>query len=494
MRPFTSISLVILLSGCTVGPDFVRPPVQPPVVKTLDSLSEAAHGNVVRISEQWWTSFGDSALTELIERSFEGNLGFRGALTRLDRSRAELRLAKAVGLPTVGGAVSYQRERASPNGILGLIGSAPGSSAASGSDPFGVVSLPGSSGSPPFDLFQAGVDASWEIDLWGKARRTREAARADAEATLRDIEALRISLGAEVARGYFRVRGAEAHLALLESSKAALGNSGRIAERRNQTGAASLIDVSVYRAELAKLDADIAEGEHNVAVARNALALLVGADPHGLDALLDSHKGEMPAALTLVPASLSSDLARQRPDIAAAEARLHAATARIGIAKADFYPSVGLFGSGGLQSLTLSDLPEWASHQFIVGPSIHLPIFQGGRLKGQLELTRTGEKAAAISFRETVLKAWHEVDDALSAVKSAKLRVASAQESVTQSQLAERLASRRYREGATGYLDVLIAERSRLANEAQLRVAQVDAGNAAVGLYKALGGGWTRQP
>jgi NodT family efflux transporter outer membrane factor (OMF) lipoprotein len=483
---------LLILSGCTLGPDFRH--IEPkPALPAIDaSVAGGSRTTDQSVPVAWWESFGDPVLSQLEERAVAGNLDFRITAARVARGRAALHVAGASMLPSVGAGASYMRERASANGILGLAGAAaPAPNAANGADPFGSTSLPGKVGSSDFNLFQAGFDASWEVDLWGKARRTREAARADAAGAVYEREAARVSLTAEVARAYVGLRGAEARLAVLRTNRETVAHGLGIARSREKQGAASRYDAATADAQLAAIDAEIPAIERQADAARNALAFLVGEAPHALDALLGKPGTAIPALPQDLPVGLSTDLARRRPDIAAAEAALHAATARIGAAKADFYPSLDLTGSLGTQSLSMANLPEWGSRQFILGPVLRLPMFEGGRIKGRLELTRADEQEAAIRYQETVLRAWHEVDDALTALRTEQQRMMASVRAVEASRIAVNVAERRYREGASGYLVVLIAERSLLSSEADLVGARAASATAMVALYKALGGGWT---
>jgi len=479
-----------MLAACTVGPDFSRPTVTPPPAATSTSINTDLAATRP-IAADWWKAFGDPVLDAIEQQVLAGNLDIQEAATRVQRSRAALRIAGADLGPRAGAAASYMRERASSKGILGLTGAeAPASDAAGGSNPFGATTLPGSNGSPAYDLFQVGVDASWEIDLWGKNRRNREAARADAQASFYDQQALQVSLSAEVARVYATLRGAEARLEGLKRNRGTVARGLEIARQRQQQGAASQYDAATAAAQLSAIEASIPGTVREAAAARNALALLCGQEPHALDTVLASTAAELVTVPDDLAGGLSSNLARARPDILAAEAALHAATARIGVAKADFYPSLTLAGSFGTQALGLSDLAGWSARQFIVGPSLHLPIFENGRLKGQLQLVEADQQAAAIRYRATVLRAWHEIDDALETMRAERARYAAAQQGVEQSRIAVHVAERRYRSGATGYNDVLIAERAELEREVELADARAAHAVAVTSLYKALGGGW----
>lgn len=483
--------LMLTVTGCTVGPNFTPPAAVAPPAATV-SAAGAMLADKGEMSEFWWRTFGDPVLDAIEQRALTGNLDLAEATARIGRARAQVRIAGATGLPHAGAAASYQRERASPDGILALTGAgAPSPNAAGGADPFGTATLSPSSQSDDYDLFQAGFDASWELDLWGKARRLREAAHADAQGAVLDRDTARISLSAEVARTYMRLRGAEARLAVLLDNRKAVAAGRHIAERRFNSGAATRFDAATAGTQLAAIDAQLPLAEREAAEARNALAYLAGAEPHALDALLASAPVPTDIPASKLPASLPSDLARQRPDIQAAEATLHAATARISVARADFYPSISLSGSLGLQSVSLDNFPLWNARQFVLGPILSLPIFQGGRLTGRLDLAKADQQVAALRYRATVLKAWHEIDDALEALHTADARLDATRAGVDESRIAAHVSERRYGAGATGYVDVLVAERARLDREAEWIDARTERAVALTALYKALGGGWT---
>ncbi|CAN5332386.1 efflux transporter outer membrane subunit [soil metagenome] len=495
-KPFRVRSILTLalpalfLSACAVGPDFQKPAAVSAPSTTLAALNAPGLA-ATPVPTDWWEGFADPVLNRIEGLAVAGNMDLQTAAVRVAQGRAALRIAGAAGVPEAGAGASYMRERASPNGILGLTGaSAPTLSSAGGGDPFGSTTLDGSNGSSDYDLFQVGFDASWELDLWGKARRGREAARADAQSAVLDREAARVSLTAEVARTYLRLRGAQARLAVLRANRETVARGQAIADNRQAKGAASLYDAATAGTQLATIDADIPLVEHEADAAANALAFLTGAEPHALDGLLNDPASSIPRMRGPIALGLAAELVRRRPDIAAAEADLHAATARIGVAKADFYPSLSLAGSVGTQALDISRIPEWSSRQFVVGPVLSLPLFQGGRLTGRLQLVKADQQAAAIRYRQTVLRAWHEVDDALTLVNTQEARAVAAERAVSQSRIALHVAERRYRAGATGYLDVLIAERAQLASEAERTTALTDSAVAVVTLYKSVGGGW----
>jgi len=266
-----------------------------------------------------------------------------------------------------------------------------------------------------------------------------------------------------------------------------------VAQRRHQQGVATQFDTSISAAQVATFEAAIPALEQRSAALTNALALLLAQPPHALDQQLDARlagQDAVPALPAQVPVGLPSQLAHRRPDILRAEAQLHAATASIGVAKAQFYPSVSLTGSFGLQAFRTADVGDWGSRQFAFGPVLHLPIFEGGRLKGNLALTEARQQEAAIVYQRTVLGAWHEVDNALTAYRTTQQRAERLDVAVTSNRQALGSAERRYGQGAADYLNVLVTQQRLLDSENAASRGRTDMALAMVALYKALGGGW----
>ncbi len=494
LRTLTVLALTSpLLAGCMVGPNFERPAVAAPAaydrVTGVGAPSRPAQTPVVT---DWWTLFGDPTLTSLEGRLADANLDVKVATARLLQSRAQRRVSGAREYPSFGAAGSYYRERASPNGILSLMGTGAAATqqqSAAGAAPFGVSSLSGSDGSPPYDLWQAGVDTFWELDLWGGVHRGVEAANAVLEETLEDRRAVLLSAQAELARDYIDLRASQTLLSITQHNLDVARDSVRLTRLRFEQGVVTNLDVADAQAQVATIEARLPPLEARRDLLINALGLLLAEQPGALADEL-SLTGAIPRLPAEVPVGLPSELARRRPDIRRAEAELHRTTAAIGIAKADFYPSISLSGSLGTQALALSNLGSWASHQFVLGPSISLPFFQGGRLKGMLALRKAEQQEAAILFQQTVLKAWHEIDDALSAYDAQQRRCDRLAEAVRHDRVALELAQRRYREGAIDFLNVLSVQRALLDAESDLAASNGQGANDLVILFKALGGGW----
>jgi len=489
-RTVVGVFTLMGLGACSVGPDF-KAPVDPVPQNVLHTADASVHSQLTAgpFDAAWWHLFNDVTLSSLEDRAARQNLDLRAAQTRIGQSRAELRMAGADAFPSVGADASVLRERASPNGILKLTGTSSqvSATAANGGDTFGTSSV--TTSSPPYSLWQYGFDASWELDLWGRVRRTRESARASAQAAVFDTEAVRVSIAAEVARTYLQLRGVQSTLAIARKNQDIARHSLKLAQHRQQQGVATRFDPASAGAQLATVSATIPVLERQRASLMNALAMLLGEMPHALDSELMADTG-VPAPPDALPVGLPSDLARRRPDILRAEAQLHAATAAIGAAKANFYPSISLAGSFGIQALAYSNTGDWRSRQFAVGPVLHLPVFQGGRLVGAYDLTKSKAQEAAIQYRRTVLSAWNEVDDAVTEYRTEQQRHAQLAQAVADNKIAFDTAQQRYTQGASTFLTALIAQRDLLDSERDLTQSQTNVSVAMIKLYKSLGGGW----
>ena len=460
---------VVALAGCTVGPNFVKP--KSGLDAAMLSPRQDRPGTVpisnAAVPAQWWSLFHDPVLSGLEQRAQADNLGLQMAFERIEASRAVLGIASSQLLPSVAAGASYARSALSKNGKFAALG-AP---------------------TRPTNFWQLGFDFSWEIDLWGRARRAREGAAAALEATEYDREAVRVALTAEVASTYLKLRGTQAQLDIAQQNLDIARHVLELVQSRVRNGVATDFETASARAQLAQVQASIPEIVQRRNRLMNALALLLSEKPRALDAKLITAM-PLPSLPTRVPVGVSSELARRRPDIQRAAARLHAATAAIGVATADFYPRIGLKAQVGVEAFKSEDLLDWDSHFFSVGPSVYLPIFQGGRLKRRLELTQARQKEAALAYRQTVLQAWHEVDNALDACSAQQSRHQELLVAYQQDAQALRTAQRGYQQGVADYLRVLTAQRGLLASQTTLNASATNTALAVVELYKSLGGGW----
>jgi NodT family efflux transporter outer membrane factor (OMF) lipoprotein len=488
-----TILACLVMAGCTVGPNYKRPQTSAPEVFNRTQSAQAASKPVEgQFDSDWWTQFDDPVLNALEKQLADANLDVAAASARLLQSRAQRRVAGAAADPTLDAAASYNRERGSENGILSLLGVTPTQAqpqSASGSAPLGVAAMPGSKGSPAYNLYQFGFDASWELDLWGRVRRSVEAATALSDASYEDRNAVLLTARAELARDYIDLRNTQALLQIASQNLEIAQDALKLTQVRARDGVTTDLDVSNASAQVENIESLIPTLESHCETTINAIGVLLAEEPGALRQSLDA-RGSVPELPVRVPIGFPSELVQRRPDIRKADAQLHAATASIGMAKADFYPRISLNGSAGFQSLQLSNLASWASGQFVVGPSITLPIFEGGRLKGTLQLREAQQQEAAIAYRQTVLQAWREVDDALVVYDGEQRRRDRLTAAVSMNERALSIAQQRYKAGALDYLDVLNVQRQLLEAQSNLEQSKAAAATNLITLCKALGGGW----
>ena len=494
-------ALLLLLSGCTVGPNFERPsPWSPaswfrssgpaPDQGTQDRAAQHSLPVAEPVDPEWWAVLGDPVLTGLMQRVASSNLDVRAASIRLAEARAQRGVAAAAASPQVNGNLSYTRERPSTNGVISLIGAGQGSPATSSNGLGGTGGgIPSRTALGAFDLFQGGFDAAWELDLWGRVRRSVESADAQVEAGTEARRNTLVTSLAELARDYVQLRGLQETGRITHRNLAIAQENAHLTDERARGGLATDLDVANARAQAESTAANLPLLEQQQAQTGNAIALLLGMPPGALAADLSPPR-PVPPVPPRVPTGLPSELARRRPDIRQAEAQLHAATADIGQAEADFYPHITLSGSIALQAVQFRDLGSWNSRTFGLGPSVSIPIFEGGRLRRTLELRKAQQQQAALNYQRTVLQAFHEVDNALLAYRAEQDRRDRLAAAVAQGRRALGLAQARYRQGVSDYLEVLTAQRTVLAAEQQLADSTTTVSINLVALYKALGGGW----
>jgi NodT family efflux transporter outer membrane factor (OMF) lipoprotein len=489
LRVVVAAGTVLLLGGCTVGPNFQAPSWASPKswfsgprekVPAEPSVPVAAP-----VDPNWWTLFHDPELTALERRVAAENLDVRTATAQLAESRAQLGVARAAQFPTFNANGSYTRQKASDVGEFATIPDALGANGASGNSVGGFKA--GDLGA--FDVYQAGFDASWELDLWGGVRRSVESAKASVMAAAEARRAVLLTNLAEVARDYILLRGVQTQLHIARDNVNTARQSLLLTQQRAAGGVTTDLDVANASAQLRSTMAEIPTLEQQEAADINALSLLLGQPPNALRGELAEPK-PVPPVPPRVPVGLPSELARRRPDVMQAEAQLHAATANIGVAVAAFYPSVTLSGSVGLQALQPWQFFELNARQYSFGPGITIPIFEGGQLKATLYLRKAQQEEAAINYQKTVLQAWHDVDNALTAYQTEQARRDQLVLAVAQNERATELAQSRYQEGVADFLSVLVAETSLLSSQQQLADSTTTVSENLVALYKALGGGW----
>jgi NodT family efflux transporter outer membrane factor (OMF) lipoprotein len=491
LRPCLSALLLVGIAGCTVGPDYNPPTASTPPTWSgtgpkSDKESESKISSESATDDRWWNGFRDPELTALIDRARDANLDLRQAALRIAEARAAREVAGARDLPTASLDSSYTRTKISPNGAISLFG-LPGSGASVGTGAGGALPSNGLQ-IPPFDLFQSGFDANWEIDLFGRTRRAVESATAQTEAAAEDRNDALVSVAAEVARNYVLLRGTQNLIAITQQNLDAQRKAYELTKAQAQGGETSNLDVEAALAEVATTEAQLPALEDQKTRAVNALSKLVGREPGALAVELSTAK-PIPPVPAIVAIGMPAELAHRRPDIRKAEADLHAATANIGVAVADLYPRLSLEGSLGIQAVRFNKLGDWASRFYNFGPNLSIPVFNGTTY-ANIHLEEARQQEAALAYENTVLGALHEVENAVSAYTAEQVRMHALERAADANQRSLSLAQQRYRAGLSNFLDVLDAERRLFASQTDVANSHIAIATDLVAVYKALGGGW----
>ncbi|MEQ5843351.1 efflux transporter outer membrane subunit [Paraburkholderia acidicola] len=480
----------VLLGACTVGPDFKAPEANTPATWHDALATQSALSGESRVTAeadpdpQWWRSFNDATLTSLIDRATRGNLDVQIAVVRIAEARASERSAAAAGLPTLSASASYTHED------VGQGLASTGSTAPPGGNP-GLAGLIDSL-TKPVNIYQGSLDASWELDLFGRVRRSVEAANASTVAAIGNRDDALVTLQAEVAQTYAQLRAAQASRDTAQADLVAEQQILELTRERAAKGLVTDLDVESATSAVGTLEASLAQYDQQIAASLNGLAVLLGEAPGALDAELATAT-PIPPPPPQVPVGLPSSLARRRPDIRVAEAQLHRQTAQVGVAVAQFYPDISLTGQVGQESTKPGDLTKWANNFYSFGPSVSLPIFQGGQLRANLKLAKADQAEAALSYRKTVLEALQDVDNALSAYRAELRRHQALEKTVSAETKALALATNQYRSGVSTFIDVLTAENTLAQQRQQFIQSTLTLTTDVVTLYKALGGGWQQQ-
>ncbi len=450
-----------------VGPDYHHPTnAAPPAYKSaeLGRWKEGAPlDNVPK--GPWWEIFGDADLNQLETQAERANGDLKSALARVDQARATARVARANLLPSLSFDPAFNRQRFSPN-----------------QEPsFGPLTA---------NTWSAPLDLSYEVDLWGRVRRGFESARADAQSSLAAFYNVLITLQSDVAQNYFALRSLDAEIAVVKGTVDLRNQQVRLVRGRFNGGIGNELDVSRAEAELATTEAEAASLAQRRAQLENAIAILAGVNPASfrLPAIDSPNWNPEPP---VIPAGLPSDLLERRPDVAAAERQLASANARIGVAKASFFPVLTLTGSGGFLSADVDSLFNWSSRTWSIGPSLSLPIFAGGRLRANYRRSQAAFAEAVGQYQQQVLVAFGDVENSLSSIHYLADQAAAQERAVGHSKRAVELATERYTSGLVSYLDVLDASRDEL--QAERSAAQLAGQRLIVDvqLIKSLGGGWS---
>ena len=480
------IGLNLMAVACTVGPDY-----QPPVVATpnrwMETLPPSSGANIADLTH-WWRGFQDEKLTVLIERALRGNLDLQVADARLVASRAQI-LATSAGLwPRLNASGGYQRERLSPNALKGILGGAFQSGESSSS----LLSSLGPIGTP-FNLFQAGFDSSWELDLFGGIKRQQEAAVANAGAVEENRRDIAVTLAAEVARNYLELIGLQCRQDIARHRLENQRKTFDLADHSYQEGFVGALDVKRAKTEMEVVEASIPAIESQIKNNRHGLALLLGLQPAALERELANLKADIPPPPAL-PSGTPANLLRRRPDIRKAERSVAAANAMVGAAVAELFPKITLTGTVGLQSQSLGDLGSLSSGFYGFGPRLSLPIFQAGRLLANIDSQEAGTAEALKVYEKTVLSAFREVEDTLAALNGEYRRQQSLLAAETTARQSFEAASAIYQEAETELQTVLDTHRTWYDVQEQLLQSHLAWATGHIALFKALGGGWEMAP
>ncbi len=451
----------VLATSCKLGPDYERPKVESPEAwrwKTAEPKDHVPRG-------EWWTVFNDPALNELQLKAAEDNLDLQAAFQRVEQARATARVSRSSFYPTLNGNLNWARYRTSANAPSPV--------------PFAVPSFTQSQWTMPFDL-------SYEVDLWGKVKRSFESSQQLALSSVAAHQTILLGLQADVAMNYFELKSLDREIELLKSAIDLRKEALKIFEQRLKAGIGSDFEVQRAKVEVATAEADLSAAQRNRAAHINTLALLCGTVSSKFEVNVTPGSATIPQ----IAPDLPSSLLERRPDIAQAEREMASKLAQIGIAQSASFPSVRLTASGGYLSGDVTDLFDWSSRTWSLGPGVSIPLFAGGRNKANMERTRATYEESVLIYKQRILVAFKEVEDSLSALQFLGGEAKARTEAANAATSAAKLSLDRYSAGSINFLEVIDSENARLVNElARVRVANEQV-LGTVRLIKALGGGW----
>jgi len=467
--PIAATMFLLAVIGCRVGPNYKRPAVDiPQSYRGATAPDIALTSSASSLAEERWAAvFQDATLQHLVQEALANNLDLRIAAQRVLEAQAQVGIAHSQQLPTVSGGASYSALQI-PSSLAGN----------------------NSNGSPANSFFNGGglsASAAWNLDFWGMYRRQTEAARAELLASEWGRRATRTTLVQSVAQAYFDLRSLDSQLEITQSTIKARKDSLQLTQLLEQHGAASLADVRQAEELLHAAQANLPDLRRQITVQENAISILLGHNPGAIDRGLQVAEQPHPEQ---VPVGVPSQLLERRPDVQQAEAKLIAANARIGVARAQFFPQMSLTSLGGSASNQLQAVFSGQNAYWYAAGSLSQPIFDGGRIRSNYRLSKAQEQEMLLEYQKTILNALKDVSNSLVSYKETRehreeesLQVVSATDAV-------RLARLRYAGGNTSYLEVLTTDTALY--DAQLLLAQAQQQEAAslVQLYTALGGGW----
>jgi multidrug efflux system outer membrane protein len=460
------LAAALFLAGCaTALPPLPASVPTPPQFREQQRQNE--HWTIAQPAEAqsrgtWWKAFNDPVLDDLAERAGANNTSIQEAAARLAQARSLVRGAQADRAPQIG------------------VGA--GASRGAGANT--------ANGATPATLLQAGVDLSYEVDLFGRLARVRDAAALDAQSREALLQSTRLLVQAEVAQTYLALRAIDTERTLVEDTATAYGDTLRLTQRRFEAGDVAELDVIRIQTELAATEAEVFALSRSRAELEHALAVLVG-EPASDFALAATNGAR---ALPVIPAGVPGTVLARRPDVAAAQASLLAAQSRVGVAQAAWFPSVSLTAAAGYASPDIGDLFKWSARAWGIGALMSVPLFDGGRREAGVQGAQAQLDAAAASYRGQVLNAFREVEDQLSALRLLQDQSLAQGRAVSAAQRASAISETRYRNGLVSQLELLDARRNELLNRRQAQRVEAAQLQATVLLIRALGGGWDVPP
>ncbi|MGB6488352.1 MAG: efflux transporter outer membrane subunit [Steroidobacteraceae bacterium] len=460
-----TLAAAVALSGCAVGPNYVRP--QTPVAAQFAGAEPDVYTNQ-QTQVEFWKQFDDPTLDQLVSDSLRANYDLRIAVGRLVQSRALRNQSEFDLAPTVTASGGYNKQRTPEV-----------------EDPFG--------GAYTQKFYDAGFDATWELDFFGGVRRNVQARNAELRGEVANLHDAQVSVIAEVARNYFELRGEQTQLAVARANVENERQVLQLAEAERTAGSGTDLDVARAQAQLSTTLSTIGPLEAAVSRSIHGLGVLTGRDPDALTGAL-SAPHELPPLPHIVPVGSPADMLRRRPDIRAAEQNLEASTDLVGVAISNLFPKVTFTGSFGFAAAAPGGFGTSASRSYGIGPGIYWPAFDLGRVHEQVAGARAGAVIALDQYHGTVLNALEETEDALVTHARDRDQLKHAEDAASASATAARLAKIRYQGGLVDFLSVLDAERTQLQAENALAQDRTEAATSLIAVYKALGGGWETAP
>ena len=455
-NPMFAILVLLSLCACTIGPDYVRPTDEAPPSWTV-SYDAAAD----LVNTAWWQQFDDPVLDDLVSTALANNLDIKAATARVDQFLGQWRTTRSEFFPQFGASASASRQKDTETGLF------PGKNS-------------------PYNNYQGALNATWELDLWGRIRRSTEAARGEILASEAGRRTVLLTLVSNVASNYLLLRGLDRQLEIARATEQAYAESLRIFRLRHDHGTVSQVEVSQVESEYESAVQTIPQLEAQIALQEHLISLLLGRNPQAIP------RGKKIDELTVpgIPAGLPSDLLEQRPDIIQAEQSLVAANARIGVARALYFPRLALTGTYGTASIHSDDLFKGPSEIWQLGGNVLAPIFTFGAIEGQVMTSEAAQREALYRYQQSIIAGFRDVEDALVATTKGRESQAAKGRRVGALQTYAKLAGYQYEAGTTSYLQVLDANRSLFSGQLDYVQTQAAVLTSLVDIYRAMGGGW----